>query len=243
MTNSSSQSLAGRRIVITGASSGIGRATVQRFAAEGATPVLFDLNGAGFADALGGAHGLGYELDITDHKAVQAAVDQAAATLGGIDGVVNSAGIMLVGPTVDFSFEAWHKTINVNLTGTFNVAKCSIPYLKKVKGATIVNIASGAGLLPNAPGLAAYAASKGGVISLTRALASDLAPDVRVNCVCPGLVNTPLAQDFIGNTANYALKRFGDPEEMASVILFLTSGQSSYVTGASVAADGGRTFH
>jgi NAD(P)-dependent dehydrogenase (short-subunit alcohol dehydrogenase family) len=243
MTDASAQSLLGRRIVVTGASSGIGRSTVRRFVAEGATPILLDLNEAGMAETLDGNIGLSYTLDITDHGAVQTAVDKAASELGGIDGIVNAAGIMLVGPTADFSFEAWHKTININLTGTFNVAKCCIEHLKKQSGSTIVNIASGAGLLPNAPGLAAYAASKGGVISLTRALASDLAPNIRVNCVCPGLVNTPLANDFIGNIGNYALKRFADPEEIANVILFLTSGQSSYVTGASLAADGGRTYH
>lgn len=243
MQNAKQGRLAGRRIVVTGASSGIGRATAQLFIAQGATPILLDINSEGFSETLGGADGLSFEIDITDEKAVEAAVAQAVDAIGGIDGVVNAAGIMLVGPTEEFAFNAWHKTIDVNLTGTFNVAKCCIPSLRKEKGATVVNIASAAGLLPNAPGLAAYAASKGGVISLTRALAADLAPDIRVNCVCPGLVKTPLAGDFIKNTGNYALKRYAEPSEIAYSILFLTSGESSYVTGAALAADGGRSFH
>lgn len=235
--------LAGRRIVITGASSGIARATAELSIAEGAKPVLLDLNGAGLAETLGDADGLTFEVDITDENLVGNAVAQAAEKLGGLDGVVNAAGIMLVGPTVDFTFEAWRKTIDVNLTGTFNVAKCCLPWLMKEKGSTIVNIASATGLLPNAPGVAAYAASKGGVISLTRALAADLAPDIRVNCVCPGLVNTPMGDPFISNTGNYALKRYADPSEIASSILFLTSAESSYVTGSALAVDGGRSFH
>lgn len=243
MGNANTGRLAGRRVVITGAASGIGRATAQRFIAEGARPVLLDLDAAGLAQTLGGAEGLSFALDITDEAAVGAAIDGAAAELGGIDGVVNAAGIMLVGPTEEFSFDAWRKTIDVNLTGSFNVAKCAIPHLKAARGATIVNVASAAGLHSNAPRMVAYAASKGGVIAMTRALAADLAPDVRVNCVAPGLVDTPLAGPFLSGVDNYALKRFAQPAEMANVILFLTSDESSYVTGATLAADGGRSFH
>ncbi len=109
--------------------------------------------------------------------------------------------------------------------------------------ATIVNMASGAGLLPNAPRLTAYAAAKGGIINLTRALAAELAPRIRANSVCPGMVDTPMADGFRGNVGNYALKRMADATEIARAILFLTSSDSSYVTGAALAADGGRSFH
>ncbi|MER8912041.1 SDR family oxidoreductase [Mesorhizobium sp. M0854] len=235
--------LAGRRIVITGASSGIGRATAQLFIAKGAIPILLDLNGAGLAETIGDAEGLSFEVDITDENAVQDVVDQVAEKLGGLDGVVNAAGIMLLGPTADFGFDEWRKTIDVNLTGTFNVAKCCIPFLIKETGSTVVNVSSGAGLLPNAPAQVAYAAAKGGVISLTRALAADLAPEVRVNCVCPGLVDTPMAERFRANVVNYALKRMAEPSEIANAILFLTSKESSYITGSILAVDGGRTFH
>lgn len=150
---------------------------------------------------------------------------------------------MLVGPTDEFTFKDWQSTISVNLTGSFNVAKCAIPYLKKEAGASIVNIGSAAGLLPNSPRLVAYAASKGGVIAMTGALAPDLAPDVRVNCVCPGFLNTPIGEDFIQKTGNYALKRYAEPAEIARAILFLISDEASYVTGSILAADGGRSFH
>src|SRR4051794_8074623 len=133
--------------------------------------------------------------------------------------------------------------MDVNLTGIYIVVRCCLPWLAKATGATIVNIASGQGLLPNTPQMTAYAASKGGVVNLTRAMAAELAPAVRVNSVCPGMVDTPMAEGFKGNVRNYALKRIAEPEEIARVILFLTSWEGSYITGAALAADGGRSFH
>lgn len=137
----------------------------------------------------------------------------------------------------------WRQVIDVNLTGTFMVSRACLPWLRQAEGATIVNIASAAGLLPNAPGLTAYAASKGGVVNLGRAMAAELAPAIRVNTVCPGMVDTPMAEGFHANVGNYALKRLAQPAEIARVILFLTSADGSYVTGATLAADGGRSFH
>jgi len=235
--------LVGRRIVITGAASGIGRATAELFIAEGAIPVLLDLNGAGLKQTIGEAEGLCFEVDIVDEVAVQDVVDKAAKKLGGLDGLVNSAGNLLLGPTTEFSFGDWRRTIDVNLTGTFNLAKCCAPFLKREPKSTVVNVSSGSGLLPNSPGQVAYATAKGGQVTLSKALAADLAPDVRVNCVCPGLVDTPMAAGHLGNFGNYALKRVAKPSEIANAILFLTSEESSYVTGSILAVDGGRTFH
>ena len=235
--------LTGRRIVVTGAASGIGRAVARTCTAEGAQVALFDLDRAGADETLGGGPGVTCTVDITDADAVTQAVAEAAGAMGGIDGVVNAAGIMLVGPTEDFTFEDWHKTISVNLSGSFHVAKSCIPFLKAADGASVVNIASATGLLPNAPGAVAYAASKGGVIAMSKALAADLAPDVRVNCLCPGLVDTPMGAGFLQNTANYALRRPAQPNEIARSILFLLSDEASYVTGSVLAADGGRSFH
>jgi NAD(P)-dependent dehydrogenase (short-subunit alcohol dehydrogenase family) len=150
---------------------------------------------------------------------------------------------MITGPTQGVTPETWRKVIEVNLTGTFLVTQAALPWLRQAKGSTVVNIASGAGVLPNAPGLAAYAASKGGVIALTKALAADLAPEIRVNCICPGMVDTPMADGFRANVGNYALKRIADPQEIAQALLFLTSSEASYITGATLAVDGGRTFH
>jgi NAD(P)-dependent dehydrogenase (short-subunit alcohol dehydrogenase family) len=123
------------------------------------------------------------------------------------------------------------------------VTRACLPWLRQAPGSTVVNMASGQGLLPNSPGYTAYAASKGGVVALTRALAAELAPGVRVNSVCPGMVDTAMADGHRDNAVHYALKRLADPSEIAQVVLFLTSGESSYVTGAALAADGGRTFH
>ncbi len=125
---------------------------------------------------------------------------------------------------------------------TSDVVKSCLPWMLN-EPAAIVNIASAQGLLPNAPQYTAYAASKGGVINFTRSLAAELAPNIRVNSICPGMVDTPMADGFRANASTYALRRLADPREIAQVILFLTSHDSSYVTGAALAVDGGRSFH
>ena len=132
--------------------------------------------------------------------------------------------------------------LEVNLTGTYIVVRCALPWLARAPFATIVNIASGQSLLPT-PNLTAYAASKGGVVNLTRALAAELAPAIRVNSVCPGLVDTPMTAGLERDVSRYALERMADPLEIAQAILFLTGTESSFVTGAALAIDGGRTFH
>ncbi|WHO82655.1 SDR family NAD(P)-dependent oxidoreductase [Rhizobium leguminosarum] len=240
---SDSQRLAGRRIVITGAASGIGRVTARLFMEEGAKVILLDRNADALQTAFEGLDTVVAGVDITRDNEVVKVIAQAAETVGGIDGVINAAGIMFTGPTADLSPQSWRQVIDVNLSGTFFVIQACLPWLKSNDFSTVVNVASGAGLLPNAPGLAAYAASKGGVIALTKALAADLAPNIRVNCVCPGMVDTPMADGFRANVGNYALKRIADPAEIARAMLFLTSSESSYVTGATLAVDGGRTFH
>ena len=241
--NAASGRLQGRRIVVTGAASGIGRAIAQLFAAEGAALALFDRDAAGLAATAAQTGGHVCEVDVASEASVAAAAAQAAQALGGIDGVVNAAGIMRTGPIEDTPMAVWRQVIDVNLTGTFMVSRACLPWLRQAEGATIVNIASAAGLLPNAPGLTAYAASKGGVVNLGRAMAAELAPAIRVNTVCPGMVDTPMAEGFHANVGNYALKRLAQPAEIARVILFLTSADGSYVTGATLAADGGRSYH
>jgi len=228
---------------VTGAASGIGRAVALRFAEEGASLALLDRDANGLAQTAEETRCRPIEVDITQERAVDEAVDEAGVALGGIDGVVNAAGIMLVGRVGDLSVDSWRRTLDVNLTGTYLVVRSSLRWMAKEQQGTVVNIASAAGLLPNAPGLTAYAASKGAVINLGRALAAELAPSIRVNTVCPGMVDTPMAEGFHANVGNYALKRIADPAEIAQVVLFLTSVESSYVTGAALAADGGRSFH
>ena len=238
-----SNRLRGRCIVITGAASGIGHRTAQVFAAEGAKLTLLDRNAEGMGQIASETGGHAFGVDVTDEEAVKRAVQQGASAMGGIDGVVNAAGIMHRGSILEVDAASWRRVIDVNLTGTYIVVRCCLPWLTKAPFATIVNLSSGQGLLPNVANRSAYAASKGGVVNLTRALAAELAPNIRANTVCPGLVNTPMAEGVRGNFGNYALNRLAEPVEIANAILFLTSSESSYVTGAALAADGGRSFH
>jgi NAD(P)-dependent dehydrogenase (short-subunit alcohol dehydrogenase family) len=240
--------LRGRRILLTGAASGIGLATARLFATEGAQLALLDRDRDGLqraADELS-AHAAAVEL--TNERQILEAVTTSAAALGGLDGVVNVAGIG-GGTTVEnMALEDWQRVLAVNLTAPFLVCRAAIPFLRAAGGGTIVNVASGQGLLPSAPGLSAYAASKGGLVTFSKAVALELAPDIRVNAICPGVVDTPLLPPQMREAARapnsgYALKRVGSAEEIASGILFLTTRESAFVTGIALAVDGGRTFH
>ncbi|MFE5703510.1 SDR family NAD(P)-dependent oxidoreductase [Rhodococcus koreensis] len=235
--------LTGRRVVITGAASGIARATAALFAAEGAALALLDRDAAGLATIAEETGGHPYEVDVTDEGSVARAVGDGARAMDGIDGVVNVAGVHLLGPVSKVGTSEFRRVVEVNLTATYTVVRACLPWLSEAEASTIVNVSSGAGLLSNSPNVTAYAASKGGVVSLTRALAAELAPTIRVNSVCPGLVDTPLAVGSGANVTNYALKRMAEPAEIAAAILFLTCPESSYVTGSALAVDGGRTFH
>jgi NAD(P)-dependent dehydrogenase (short-subunit alcohol dehydrogenase family) len=235
--------LQGRRILITGAASGIGQHTAELFAAEGAALTLLDCDRKRLASVARETGGTAVEADVTQEPSVTRAVEQGASAMSGIDGVVNAAGIVIHGSVLDVGLADWKLVLDVNLTGTYIVVRCCLPWLAKAPFATIVNIASGQGLLPNKPGMTAYAASKGGVVNLTRALAAELAPSIRVNSVCPGIVDTPMTAGFERDLDRYALGRIAEPLEIAQAILFLTTTESSFVTGAALAIDGGRTFH
>jgi NAD(P)-dependent dehydrogenase (short-subunit alcohol dehydrogenase family) len=235
--------LQGRRILITGAASGIGQRTAELFAGEGAALTLLDCDRKRLASVARETGGTAVEADVTQEPSVTHAVEKGASAMGGIDGVVNAAGIVIHGSVLDVGLADWKLVLDVNLTGTYIVVRCCLPWLAKAPFATIVNIASGQGLLPNNPGMTAYAASKGGVVNLTRALAAELAPSIRVNSVCPGMVDTPMTAGLERDLDRYALGRIAEPLEIAQAILFLTSTESSFVTGAALAVDGGRTFH
>jgi NAD(P)-dependent dehydrogenase (short-subunit alcohol dehydrogenase family) len=237
------QRLQGRRIVITGAASGIGRRTAQLFAEEGAALTLLDRDAEGLSSIAAATRGWWFAADVSDEAAVARAVESGAAAMGGIDGVVNAAGIMMRGSVAEVSVADWRRVIDINLTGMYIVVRACLPWLVQTPGATVVNLGSGQSLLPNSPNRTAYSASKGGVLNLSRALAAELAPAIRVNCVCPGLVDTPMAAGVQANVGNYALGRLATPLEIAQAILFLTGAESSFVTGAALAVDGGRSFH
>lgn len=240
--------LEGRRILITGAASGIGLATARLFRSEGARLALLDRDGAALVQVAAelGAHGEPVELE--SEAQIRTAVANAAAALGGLDGVLNIAGIGGFGFLENAVLDDWNRVLTVNLTAPFLICREALPHLKASEGATIVNIASGVGLLPTSPGMGAYVASKGGLIAYSKALAAELAPGIRVNALCPGAVDTPMVPAEMKEAARapgspYALRRLGSPEELAAAALFLTSRDSSFVTGIALAADGGRTFH
>lgn len=239
--------LTGRRIVITGAASGIGLATSRRFASEGARLALLDRDEKGLAAAAQETGGLAFQVDLLDEEAIKRAIAESAAALGGLDGVVNVAGIGGFARLEDTTLEEWNKVVGVNLTAPFLIMREALPHLRAATNATIVNVSSGQGLLPSSPGLGSYCASKGGLVAFDRTMALELAP-IRVNTVCPGVVNTPLLPDSmrdgaVQQTSPYALGRVAEPEELADAILFLTSSESSFITGITMAVDGGRTYH
>ncbi|HUB14779.1 MAG TPA: SDR family NAD(P)-dependent oxidoreductase [Acetobacteraceae bacterium] len=246
----------GRRILVTGAGGGIGFACAERFAREGAGVALLDRDHeAGLrAEARLGAPHVFVAADVTDTASVATAIARSVAALGGLDGVVNAAGIDLDRSLADMADAEWDKVLAVNLTGSMRVCRAAIPHLRRAAAATIVNVASGAGLFP-LEGRAAYAASKAGLIMLGKVLARELAGDgIRVNAVCPGAVDTPMLElSWRGRPdpqaaralieSRYALRRIAQPAEIADAILWLSSMESSFVTGIALAVDGGRTFH
>ncbi|MCZ4312566.1 SDR family NAD(P)-dependent oxidoreductase [Comamonadaceae bacterium G21597-S1] len=239
--------LAGRRILVTGAASGIGSAVAQLFLAAGASVAMLDRHWPGPAPEHERA--LVLEADVTDPDSVEAAVFCAVGSLGGLDGVVNAAGIANTDWADQVSLGDWRKVLDVNLTGCFIVCRACLAYLRDAQGSTIVNLSSGQGLQPFAR-RSAYAASKAGVIAFSKSIALEWAPTVRVNTICPGAIDTPMVRtgysaevlrDQVG--PRYALGRIGEPVEIAQAALYLSSAESSFVTGVVLAVDGGRSYH
>jgi NAD(P)-dependent dehydrogenase (short-subunit alcohol dehydrogenase family) len=236
--------LAGKRALVTGVASGIGAACARRFAREGARVAGLDLSKPRPDLALVSFH----EADVREEAAVQAAVAAALAALGGLDVVVNAAGVAGGGPAHVCDLAEWRRVLDVNLTGTFLVTKHALPALLAQKRGSIVNLASVEGL-EGGESMSAYNASKGGVVLLTKNLALDYGPfGVRVNALCPGFIRTPMTA-LLGDpslapvteriAAAHALGRLGEPEEVANAALFLASDEASFVSGAALTVDGG----
>lgn len=242
----------GRAAVVTGAGSGLGRATAIQLAAEGAVVACLDI----VTDAVEktaaeiGGKAKAYTADVSDPKSVRAAVDGAAADLGRVELVFNCAGIGRFSHSEETPFEEWQKIIAVNLTGTFLVSQAALPYLLD-GGGSIVNIASNAGLMGQ-PYSAAYCASKGGVVNLTKSLADEfLKRGVRVNAIAPGGIETPLQDEFTKMPEGVSWKEFrkvisplgnSQPEEIANIAIFVASDACRYMTGSIVSVDGGLTI-
>lgn len=224
-----------RVVLVTGAASGIGREIADRFAREGARVTGFD--------RAGGVAILG---DVRSPDDVRRAVGEVVAAEGRIDVLVNSAGVREIGDVYSMATEEWDNVIAVNLSGTFYCCQAAAGHMRESGGGAIVNISSVGGLI----GLArrpAYTAAKHGVIGLTRSLARDLGPArIRVNAICPGLIRTPLTEQyFVDDAFEDGLRsvipqgRAGDPGDVADAALYLASDQSAYVTGIALTVDGG----
>ncbi|MCZ0963009.1 SDR family NAD(P)-dependent oxidoreductase [Paracoccus benzoatiresistens] len=243
--------LTGRKIIITGAGSGIGRESARIFAREGAELALLDRDLEALRATAAETGGSVFKLDVTDPDQVQSVIASAADALGGIDGLLNSAGILTMKTVDDISPQEFRQVVDVNLTGTFLICQAALPWLRRAGNGAIVNIASAQALLPSLTG-SAYAASKAGVMMFSKSIAKELAPEIRVNIICPGATATPMTDsgvapdDIAGREALanvYAMKRICEPEEIANGILFLMSDEASGVTGVALAIDNGRTFH
>jgi len=253
--------LAGRRVLITGAASGIGLATARLFLADGADVAVLDNRPHALDSALAalrhvrsGAGTVPVYADVTDPESVAAGIAAATAALGGLDGVVNAAGVDLLKPFEEMTTGDWHGVMAINLTGPMLVCQAALPALKAAGRATIVNIASGAALRPLTE-RTAYCASKAGLVMLGKTLALELAPHgIRVNAICPGAIHTPMLELSYRDRPDpeaalqeirerYALGRIGRAEDIAEAAAYLSSDDADFVTGTALAVDGGRAFH
>ena len=242
--------LQGRVAIITGAASGIGRATAHRFGREGAAVVIADINQAGglaCAEEIVNAGGQAsfVETDVSREADLRDMIDTAVQRYGGLDILHNNAFWNEPGSALDATPEAWQRTIAVNLSAVWQASKLAIPHLLQSPAGVILNTASVHSIVGFA-GSAAYQASKGGVLSLTRALSLELAPSVRVIAILPGSILTPALKRVPSGENDTFLSqvpmgRVGQPEEIASVAAFLASDEASYITGTGIVVDGGYT--
>jgi len=246
--------LGGRKVLITGAASGIGLATAEMFVREGARVALIDRDAQRIAAAETRLKVAAACADVTDESAIGLAISRMTEALGGLDGVVNAAGVDLLRPFAQMSLAEWQRILAVNLTGPMMVCRAALEALARSGHGTIVNIASGAALRP-LEHRTAYCAAKAGLVMLTKALAIDLAASgIRANAICPGIIDTPMfrasfesAPDrdaaFARILDRFIIKHPGRPDDIAYAALYLTSEESAHVTGSALAVDGGRAFH
>lgn len=252
-----SGSLSGKCAIVTGGASGIGFATAAAFAHEGARVAIIDVDSERAANAAAelrkcGGDARSFVASVTDEDAVGAAVKDIEQALGAPDILMNNAGAVCLGRIDQTSTDDWGRVMATNVGGTFVMSRAVVPRMLERRRGTIINVGSVAGLA-GIPNMAAYCAAKGAVVSLTRQMAADYSSQgIRVNCICPGTVaDTAMGRSILGfdatpevqarRLAKYPLGRFGKPNEIAEVAVFLASDKASFVTGAAVAVDGGMT--
>jgi 3-oxoacyl-[acyl-carrier protein] reductase len=238
--------------VVTGAASGFGKGIAERFVAEGARVIVADLNGDGAKSVAGslGSSAIGLKVDVAARADVETMIATAIREFGGLDILVNNAGYThRNGPMLEVSEEIYDRIFAVNVKALYLAAQAAVPHFRASGGGVIINTASTAGLRPR-PGLVWYNTSKGAVISMTKSMAIELAPEqIRVNCLCPVAGETGMLAQFMGEdtpdlrakfVASIPIGRLSTPEDMANAALYLASDEARFITGVALEVDGGR---
>lgn len=249
--------LAGKVALITGAGAGIGRASALRFAAEGARVMVVDWNPAGGRETVAQVHAQGGEAifvaaDVSREEDVQRMVAAAVESYARLDILFNNAAVQVFGTIPETTSGDWHRVMDVNLKSVYLGCKYAIPQMIAQGSGCIINMSSALGFVGD-PAMPAYGATKGGILAMTKAMAQAHGrQNIRVNCICPGDVDTPLVQEYFNQqpdpaearrqvAVHYALGRIARPGEIAAVAVFLASEDSSFLTGSAIVADGGLT--